>query len=141
MNPKFSDKGCDVLNITYLCFADDLMLFCCVKESSLVFLQEALDIYAKWSGLKTNDKKSHIFFSGDLSHLHKKLADGIGFSISSFLIKYLGILLIFTKLRKNDCKPLIKRIFTWVEYWKNRFLSNTRRLILIKSIPFSIQVY
>lgn len=86
LNPNFSNhEGCDVLNITYVCFVYDLMLFYYTEESSLVLFQEAFDLYAKWSGLKANDKKSHIFFSGVSFH-DKKLTNVFGFPIGTLSI-------------------------------------------------------
>ena len=51
------------LNLTHLCFADDLMIFCHADENSLGIVKRALDRFTFWAGLEANPSKSNIFFS------------------------------------------------------------------------------
>lgn len=142
MNWNFKHhKGCNALNITYLCFVDDLMLFYSVEESLILNFQETLNIFGSWSDLRANDMKSKIFFSSKTTSFHRRLVECIGFTIDSLLIKYLKVPLITTKLRNGDFKPLVQRIITRVNLQKSIFLSYMGRIMLIKSILFNIQIY
>lgn len=67
--------------------------------------------------------------------------DCLGFTIVSLLVKYLGVLLITTKFKSGNCKPLVDKIIGRIKSWRSRFLSYAGRVMLIKSIFFNIQVY
>ena len=61
---KYHPK-CARLNITHLCFADDLLLFARGDMDSLKALTGVLDKFAKVSGLKVNPQKCEIYFGRD----------------------------------------------------------------------------
>ena len=54
---------CKESNITHLCFADDLIMFCRADKHSIRTFKDALDIFQYWSGLGANSDKSNIFLS------------------------------------------------------------------------------
>lgn len=54
---------------------------------------------------------------------------------------YLGVLIITYKLSFNDCKPLVDKILMTIKSQKSNFLSYASRLMFIKSILFSIQIF
>lgn len=56
-------------------------------------------------------------------------------------VRYLGVPLISTKLRKIDCDQLVARITKRIQLWTNKVWSYVGRAQLIKSILFSMQVY
>lgn len=134
-------KKCKDLNITHLCFIDDLMLFCKVEEKSIFFLRDALKTIEGLLGLKAKVKKSNIFFSGEAIPFYRSIAPKLGFKVGTLSIKYLGVPLITSKLKIGDCKPLMNKIFSLINSWRNKFLSYAGCLMLIKLILFSIQVY
>ena len=56
--------------------------------------------------------------------------------LSDFPIKYLGVPLHFTKLRRVDLQPVIDKIIKRIAGWRGRLLSYAGRLIpAIKSMP------
>ena len=54
--------GCQVLELTHLCFADDLFVFTGGDVHSVIVLKKALDLFASRSGLRPNIEKSEVFF-------------------------------------------------------------------------------
>lgn len=65
----------------------------------------------------------------------------LGFQLGVFPAKFLGVPLITSKLSLADCQPLLEKILASISSWTTKFLSYTGRLILIKSVIFSIQSY
>ncbi|GJY05634.1 RNA-directed DNA polymerase, eukaryota, reverse transcriptase zinc-binding domain protein, partial [Tanacetum coccineum] len=84
--------GCKKLEITHLCFADDLLVFC----------------------------------HGDFGKLQ---------------VRYLGVPLITKQISIGDCKPLIDKVKTKINNWKNKVLSYAGRVQLIASVLSSMQNY
>ena len=70
---------CEKTNLTHLCFADDLMLFCKGELLSATVLKKALDWFSKFSGLVPNCSKSNIFISGVDDRLGNQLQQLFGF--------------------------------------------------------------
>jgi hypothetical protein len=60
---------------------------------------------------------------------------------SNFPIKYLGVPLHFTKLRREDLQPIIDKIIKRIAGRKGRLLSYAGRLALLKSCLASISIY
>nr|GEY69379.1 RNA-directed DNA polymerase, eukaryota, reverse transcriptase zinc-binding domain protein [Tanacetum cinerariifolium] len=55
-------QGCKKLEITHLCFADDLLVFCHGDTKSVNVNKGALEEFSSYSGLKANMNKSIVFF-------------------------------------------------------------------------------
>lgn len=58
-----------------------------------------------------------------------------------FPIKYLGVPLHFTKLRREDLQPVIDKIIKRISGWKGRLLSYAGRLTLLEAFLASIPIY
>lgn len=65
----------------------------------------------------------------------------LGFNEGSLPIRYLGVPLISSRLKKSDCKSLVDRIVTRARSWASKVLSYAGRLQLVNSILFAIQTY
>ncbi|GJV56807.1 RNA-directed DNA polymerase, eukaryota, reverse transcriptase zinc-binding domain protein [Tanacetum coccineum] len=93
--------GCKKLQITHLCFADDLLVLCHGDSTSVKVIKSALEDFSKVSGLYPN--------------LGKAL-----FSVEAWtrIPLLLGV---------KDCKGLIDKIKTRIHDWKNKSLSYTGR--------------
>lgn len=63
------------------------------------------------------------------------------FSVGSLPIRYLGVPLISSRLYKKQCDPLIDKVKSRLDNWKNKSLSFAGRLQLLKSVISSIQVF
>ena len=62
-------------------------------------------------------------------------------SLTATPFLYLGVPLITSRLKGEDCCRLIDRITGRIKCWTNKLLSYTSRLQLVKSVLFGIQVY
>ncbi|KAJ6952190.1 hypothetical protein NC653_041365 [Populus alba x Populus x berolinensis] len=132
---------CKPTNITHLCFADDLMMFCHADTDSIRVLKTSLDIFSSLSGLHINLAKCSLYLSGIDSRLRSSIADSIGIQEKVLPVRYLGVPLISTRLTHTDCIPLMERIIARIKLWTSSSLTYAGRLQLIKSVLFSIQVY
>ncbi|GAV80304.1 hypothetical protein CFOL_v3_23765 [Cephalotus follicularis] len=56
-------------------------------------------------------------------------------------VMYLGLPLITSRLTKQDCIPLMEKIFARVNNWMSKYLSYAGRLQLIKSTLVSMQIF
>jgi len=52
------------MNLTHVCFDDDLLLFSRGDVGSITQLLEAFNMFSDASGLKANQAKSSIYFGG-----------------------------------------------------------------------------
>lgn len=66
--------------------------------------------------------KSEIFFSVVPHTVQDHLASFLGVKIGLIPVRYLGVPLIFGKLRDQDCQPLVEKIIARVHLWTSRFL-------------------
>jgi mannosylglycoprotein endo-beta-mannosidase len=141
-NGKFQHHWrCKATNITHLCFADDLMMFCHADVDSISMLKASLDRFSSLSGLYINLAKSSLYLSSIDGRLRSCIADNIGIQETMLPVRYLGVPLISTRLTHTDCIPLVERIIARIKLWTSSSLTYAGRLQLIKSVLFSIQVY
>ncbi|GKE62932.1 putative reverse transcriptase domain, reverse transcriptase zinc-binding domain protein, partial [Tanacetum coccineum] len=129
------------VNLTHLCFADDLMLFSNGDVNSVSLLKAALDEFSGTSGLVPNLEKSYVFFGNVLPHVKSDILNIMPFLVGSLPIKYLGVSLISSRLYKKHCSPLIDKVKSRLHNWKNKALSFAGRLQLLRSVISSIQVF
>jgi hypothetical protein len=61
--------------------------------------------------------------------------------LSDFPIKYLGVPLHFTKLRRVDLQQVIDKIIKRIAGWRGRLLSYAGRLMLLRACLASIPIY
>ncbi|GKB34451.1 RNA-directed DNA polymerase, eukaryota, reverse transcriptase zinc-binding domain protein [Tanacetum coccineum] len=148
LNKQISDDGnfkfhwgCKDLQISHLCFADDLLVLCRGDIKSVKVVKSAMDIFSSISGLNPNIGKSIIFFSNVEEQVRNEILAILPFKIGSLPVTYLGVPLITKSPTFTDCKCLIDKVKEKVSNWKNKLLSYVGRLQLIASILSSMQVY
>ncbi|CAA7034489.1 unnamed protein product [Microthlaspi erraticum] len=125
--------GCEDLQLTHLCFADDLLIFLEGSERSLSGVLSVLSSFERMSGLGINLQKTSMFCQGlDMTSLDN-LQAFFNLRVSSLPIQYLGLPLSSKKLSITDCDPLITLIKKRLDSWTNRLLSLAGRLSLISS--------
>nr|GEX35131.1 hypothetical protein [Tanacetum cinerariifolium] len=145
---KIDDDGglkyhwrCDRLKITHLSFADDLMVFSKADVNSVKILSSALKEFSSVSGLVPNLDKRLIFFGNVPKILKSKILKILSLAVGILPVRYLGHPLISSRLCKHHCSNLLDKIKKRLFNWKNKSLSFAGRLLLIKSVVSSIQVY
>ncbi|GJX75707.1 RNA-directed DNA polymerase, eukaryota, reverse transcriptase zinc-binding domain protein [Tanacetum coccineum] len=132
---------CSKVNLTHLSFADDLMIFSNGDVGSVNILKAALNEFSGVSGLFPNLEKSQVFFGNVPAHSKAAILDIMPFSVGSLLIRYLGVPLISSRLYKKHCDPLLDKVKSRLQNWKNKSLSFAGRFQLIQSVICSIQVF
>ena len=130
---------CEALNITHLCFADDLLLFCGNSTRSAYVIKNSLNEFFSLSGMVANNAKSFILSAGVHPSFTRSVQDIFGYSVGSLPINYLGAPLISSKITDHDCNCLLERMVARIKSWTNRFLSFAGRLQLIQSVLLSMQ--
>ncbi|GJS94754.1 RNA-directed DNA polymerase, eukaryota, reverse transcriptase zinc-binding domain protein [Tanacetum coccineum] len=125
---------CRKLEITHLCFADGLLVFCHKDTKSVSVIKEAFEEFSSYSCLKANMNKSTVFFGGMTNAEQSIILDIVPFAIGKLPVRYLGVPLITKKVNATDCKPLIDKVKNRVLDWRNKALSYSGRLQLISSV-------
>ena len=126
--PQVIDGG-----IISLQYADDTLLFLENNLEKASTLKWWLVCFKQMSGMKINyDKSDHltIGLEEDDANCFAKI---FCCKKSDFPIKYLGVPLHFTKLRKQDLQPVIDKIIKRIAGWKGRLMSYAGRLTLLKA--------
>ncbi|GJR36050.1 RNA-directed DNA polymerase, eukaryota, reverse transcriptase zinc-binding domain protein [Tanacetum coccineum] len=133
--------GCKKLQITHLCFADDLFVLCHGDSTLVKVIKSALEDFSKVSGLHSNLGKSTIF-CGSMDNISiTSILNILLFKRGKLLVGYLEVPIVSKKLGVKDCKGLIDKVKTRVHDWKNKSLSYAGRAQLIASVLDFIQVY
>nr|GEV05254.1 hypothetical protein [Tanacetum cinerariifolium] len=133
--------GCKDLQMTHICFADDLMVFCNGDVHSITVVKKSLNEFSRVSGLFPNLKKSTIFFGSVNGQVKQEILKIVEFSIGKLPMRYFGVPLLAKCLSVNDCRQLIDKVKERIRDWKNIFLSYAGRLQLISSVLASMQTY
>ena len=69
------------------------------------------------------------------------ICQALQYSIGTLPLKYLGVPIITTKLKKEDCNDLVQKISSRILSWTSKFLSYAGRIQLIKFVLAGIQNY
>ncbi|KAJ9561549.1 hypothetical protein OSB04_006709 [Centaurea solstitialis] len=133
--------GCADLEITHLCFADDLFVFTYGDVGSVEVLKKALHLFASHSGLSANLQKSEAFFSNVPLETQNAILNCLPFSMGTFPIRYLGVPLSPVSLKVADYGVLISKVKSRIGNWKAKFLSFAGRKQLVTSVLQSLNLY
>ncbi|GJV66042.1 RNA-directed DNA polymerase, eukaryota, reverse transcriptase zinc-binding domain protein [Tanacetum coccineum] len=112
-NPSFQYHfSCTIMELTHVCFADDLLVFCHGDVESTKVIRNSIEEFAL-----------------------------MPFEKGKLLMKYLGVPLITKRLGIKNCKFLADKVRSKVSNCKNKSLLYASRLKLIASVLESILVY
>ena len=128
---------CKNIDLTHLCFADDLMVFADGTRNSIEGILRVFDAFDRMSGLKISMEKSTLFMAGNMQKREEILRD-FQFATGSLPVRYLGLPLLTKRMIVLDYLPLIEKIRKRVSSWTGRFLSYAGRLQLINSVIMSL---
>nr|GEX95031.1 hypothetical protein [Tanacetum cinerariifolium] len=101
---------CRRMEITHLCFADDLLVFCHRDTKSVRVIKETLEEFSSYSVLKANTNNNTVFFEGMTIAEQKVILDIVPFVIGKLPIRYIGVPLTTKKINDTDRKPLIDKV-------------------------------
>lgn len=97
--------------------------------------------YERMTGMKINYDKSDLLTIGIEEERVNEVAKIFCCKVGGFPIKYLGVPLHHSKLRREDLQPIIDKIIKCTAVCKGRLLSYVGRLTLLKSCLASIPIY
>ena len=126
--------GCEDINLTHLCFADDLLVFLDGSGDSLEGILKVLDEFEQLSGLAININKTSLFASGIPDNDLQDIDSRFGLKPESLPIRYLGTPLSSKRLSVSDFDPLLLQIKKKITSWTVKTLSLAGRYTLISSV-------
>ncbi|XP_058783305.1 uncharacterized protein LOC131657981 [Vicia villosa] len=134
---KFHPR-CSKLNITNVCFADDLMLFAMGDACSVQKMMNNFTKFSEATGLRANLDKCKVFFGGTTLQEQVDILRISGFSEGKLPFKYLRVPISSRKLSINQCQPLIDKMLAKIQHWSVKLLSYAGRQQLVNSVLMSI---
>ncbi|GKD34635.1 RNA-directed DNA polymerase, reverse transcriptase-related family protein [Tanacetum coccineum] len=126
------------MNLTHLCFADDLMVFVEGDKRSIEGALAVFDDFAIHSGLRISLEKSTIYMAGITNDVKEDILTDFPFEYGILPVRYLGLPLFTKKMRAADLAPLIEKIKLQISTWMARQLSFVGRLQLLSSVILSL---
>ncbi|KAH0689775.1 hypothetical protein KY289_017133 [Solanum tuberosum] len=132
---------CKKLKLTYLIFADDLMIFCKGYVDSVNRVMETLAHFNAATGLEANLEKSNVYLAGVDERVKMQILARTEFSEGVFPIKYLGLPLSPKKWKKIECWSLIDKITYRIKVTYSKQLSYAWRLQVVNAVLFSIHSF
>jgi hypothetical protein len=127
--------------VSSLQYADYTLLFLENNIEKASTSKWLLVCFEQMSGMKINYDKSDLLTIGLDDDNANCFAKIFCCKKSDFPIKYLGVSLHFTKLRRQDLQPVIDKIIKRIAGWRGRLLSYAGRLTLLKACLASIPIY
>ncbi|KAG6729257.1 hypothetical protein I3842_01G018300 [Carya illinoinensis] len=131
--------GGGVLNISYLLFADDTLIFCEADYNQVRVLKALLLCFEAASGLKVNLDKSEIVPIGGVQRL-RFLANILGCN-SVRPMTYLGLPLGAASRAAPLWDTVIEKVERRLAGWKRMYLSKGGRITLIKCTLSNLPTY
>jgi predicted acyltransferase len=128
--------------LNHLFFADDSLLFCKADMVEWYCIQKVLDDYEKASGQKINRSKTSLFFSGNTEEGMKiQILSIAGINSIQRYEKYLGFPAIIGRSKVSSLLGIKGRIWDKMQRWKEKFLSQAGKEVLLKAVVQAIPTY
>ena len=125
-------------------YADDTLLFLNNDLDKARNLKWLLVCFEQLSGMKINYDKSDLLTIGLMEDEENDMARIFCCKKGEFPLKYLGVPLHRSKLRREDIQPIVDKVIKRIAGWKGKLLSyrgTGEGLVLLKSCLASIPIY
>ena len=110
--------------------------------SNLLAIQNILSLYEKASSQKLNREKTNIFFSKAMKEETKaKISNFLQVSKVREYEKYLGLPTVVGRNRKACLNFIKERVWSKLQGWKEKLLSQAGREILLKAVVQAIPTF
>jgi hypothetical protein len=130
------------MRLNHLFFADDSLLFCKAQYGGMGKFDSTVGKYESASGQRLNREKTSIFFSRNTpTHTQSQILAAAGIRSTNSLEKYLGLPAMVGRSRRQAFMSIKDRIWCRISNWRNKFLSQAGKEILIKAVAQSIPTY
>jgi hypothetical protein len=128
--------------ISHMFFADDNLLFCHANLIEWKNVLEILKRHERASGQKLNLDKSSIFFSKNTKREFKEhIGSLVGISAMTNYHKYLGLPAMVGHSKSWTFAGIQDQVCKRLDGWKERFLSQARKQVLIKAVVQAIPTF
>lgn len=128
--------------LSHLFFAIDSLLFSRANFDEWCNLQKVLKTYEFASGQKLNAEKTSIFFSLNTGSVFKTfIRSFMGIGIFSSYEKYLGLPALVVQSKMKTFEGIQHRVQKKMDGWKEKFLSQAGKEILLKAVVQAIPTY
>ena len=128
--------------VSHLMFADDLILFGRVDETTAFSVRRTFERFCEFSGQKINESKSKLTFSRNTPEEMRVLFQNtLNVSESEDLRLYLGLPISHKRPNRSQVQFVVDKVRARLAKWKTSFLSKAGRLCLINSTLSSIPAY
>jgi hypothetical protein len=130
------------LRLSHLCFADDSLLFYRANIMEWGRIQQLLIVYERASGQKINREKTSIFYSRNTQREFRNFLSSFEGVVSTTRFeKYLGLPALIGRSKCRAFAGIQGRVQAKLKGWKEKFLSQAGKEILIKAVAQAIPTY
>ncbi|KAL1326310.1 hypothetical protein AAHE18_13G219100 [Arachis hypogaea] len=133
--------GRDNIELSYLQFADDTVLFCPLEEETIKNYKRLLRCFELMSGLSINFDKSNLIPINCEQQWSRRMCSLLGCKEATLPVRYLGVPLGANPRLVKTWKPIIDKVEKKLSLWKSKILSKAGKLVLIKAVLNSLPVY
>ncbi|XP_057717706.1 uncharacterized protein LOC130932400 [Arachis stenosperma] len=133
--------GKDNIELLYLQFADDTILFCPPEEETVINYARLLRDFEVMSGLTINFDTSSLIPINCEQQWTYNMCNLLGCKEANLPVRYLGIPLGANPRLVRTWKPIIDKVKEKLSLWKAKVLNKAGKLVLIKSVLNSLSVY
>jgi hypothetical protein len=128
--------------LSHLFFVDDSLLFCRANFLESINLFQVLQTYERAFGQQLNAAKTSIFFSRNTGAEFKAfIRNSAGVSIFTGFEKYLGLLALVGRSKRQTFTSICGRVKAKLDGWKEKFLSQAGKEILLKVVFQALPTY
>ncbi|XP_042962523.1 uncharacterized protein LOC122296793 [Carya illinoinensis] len=129
-------------SINHLLFADNCILFGRATMEEWNRLQGILKVYEKASGQFLNKEKTSVFYSTNTPGVVKSSIFAAGNSVAcGSYERYLGLPAVVGRSKFNTFRVLKDKIWQKIANWKNNFLLQAGKEVMIKVVLQAIPTY
>lgn len=129
-------------DISLLAYADDVLIITKASHNNALAILEILSKFKSWTWLQTNISKSHVMFSHSINKIRKEeIIQNFQFKEVSRWWTHLGIPMNGQRIPSWGFNSIIAKIDNAISGWRAKLLSFAGKVVLIKSIIFSIPIF
>ena len=108
---------CKNIQVTHLCFADDLMVFTDGTKRSIERVLKVFEEFAAISKLNISLEKSTLYIAGTSADTETNILGSFPLASGRLPVRYLGLPLLTKRMMITDYMPLVEKIRKRMKSW------------------------